>query len=255
MLVAFGLFSMVGLMLAVSFAGAGNVWRNVSGSTDAQLSLRKARGWLDRDLKRTSFSSIGEAAGMNTLGAEDGSLIWFLSAVDPVTGEFMRTSTGEPFWQRNIIYYLAVPQNHVTLFGFTCSGGADANGFEVQCPHKVLIRKVVDGGGATDPLDETTIEQPLTPTEAAGYLSRPIGFDTSAMNSEPGVTDVSIAATNLLSMQVELAPDARWEREVRIDLLSVAILSAQREVRIGQNPMNASRFTTAVELQIFPGLP
>ena len=255
MIVALGLFGIIGTILAFSFAGAGDVWRTVSGSSEAQINLSKARDRLTRDLKRTSFDSGRVGSGLTSLGAEDGTLIWFLSPVDPVTGQVVRTNTGAPFWQRNIIYYLAVPQNHVTLFGFTCSGGADPDGFEVQCPHKVLIRKVVDGGGVTDPADESTIEQPLTAAEAVTYLSRPNGFDTQAMMSEPGVSDVSIPATGLLSMQAQIAPDPKWPREVHIDLSSVSVLTAQRELAIGKVPLNDTRFTNSIELQIFPGLP
>lgn len=255
LVVSLGIFGIIGLIFAVSLSGAADAWRNVSGSSDSQISLTKARNQLVRDLETTSFETVNVATGLTSLGFQDGTLIWFLSAEDPVTGEFMRTSTGTPFWQRNVLYYTAVPTNHGALFGLVCSGGGDANGFEVQCPHKVLVRKVVDGGGVTDPTDESTIELPLTPAEAVTYLSRPSGFDTTGMMGEPGITEVTLPSTNLLSMQVQLAPDLEWPNEVRVNLSSVALLNAQREVAIGKTPLNESRFTTNVELQVFPGLP
>ena len=57
-------------------------------------------------------------------GAPDGKAIWFLSARDPATGKFARGPEGEPFWQRNLLYYLVVPQQHLALFGAQLCGRA-----------------------------------------------------------------------------------------------------------------------------------
>lgn len=254
LIVSVSIFSLVGLMLAAAFSAATNTWRSTSASSDAQLALNKARDDLVRDLQNTSFASVRVAGGATTLGPPDGDVVWFLSAIDPSTGNYMRRSDGSPFWQRNILYYSIVPDNHSALFGYTCSGGADVDGYENQCPHKVLVRKVIDGGGATDPNDETTEETPLTASEASSYLTRPNGYDTSSMLAESGMTDVSLPSTNLLTFRVQLAPEPAWQREVRVELGSVSILTAGREVRIGSTPLSTTRFYRNLTLSVFPGL-
>ena len=255
LVVAFSLFSVVGFLLVLSFTKSGELWRRTSGSSDSQLNLRKVHSRLSRDVRRTSFASVGTTPGLNSLGPEDGRAVWFLSAEDRSSGLFMRTATGTPFWQNNVLYYLAVPNNHEALFGITCSGGADADGFEVQCPHKVLIRKVIDGGTPTDPNDELSAEEPLTAADIIPYLTRPDGFDTSAMLSEPGVLDAAVVSSSLLSMSVELAPEPQWEREIRVELASVSLPTAQRTIEIGTVPLRDTVHESSMTLQLFPSLP
>jgi type II secretory pathway pseudopilin PulG len=255
LIVSISLFSLVGLLLAGSFVVAAGVWRTTSASTDSQRALTKAQDDLDRDLKRTSFASVRTALGPSSLGSPDGDAIWFLSAVDPATGDFMRKVDGTPFWQRNILYYTVVPNNHPTLFGFTCSGGANADGYEVQCPHKVLVRKVIDDGVTTDLADESTVETSIAASAISTYLTRPSGYDTSAMLGESGVSDVSLPSTNLLTFRAQVAPDPEWQREVRLELGAISILTAGREIQIGSVPLDGTRFYSEVLLSIFPELP
>jgi type II secretory pathway pseudopilin PulG len=255
-IVSMTLFSVVGLLLAVSFTSATAIWRTTSASTSSQMALSKARDDLTRDVQRTSFSTVRISNGPSSLGAVDGDAIWFLSAIDPVSGQMMRKVDGTPFWQRNILYYSVVPNNHATLLGFSCSGGADADGYEVQCPHKVLIRKVIDSGPATDPTDESTEETILTSADVSGtYLTRPNGYNTSNMLSESGVDETSLPSTNLLTFRAQLAPDPQWQREVRLELGAVSIGSAQTEVAIGSSPLDGTRFYSDLILSLFPGLP
>ena len=234
---------------------AADVWRNVSGSTDSSLNLRKARAVMMPDLKRTSFNAIGTSPGPSSLGPIDGDAIWFLSPVDPATGLAVRKADGTLFWQRNILYYLTVPDNHSATFGVNCSGSADADGYEQNCPHKVLVRKVIDGGVATVTTDEASEEELLTASDISAYLTRPAGFNTSTMNAEAGVTDVRLAATSLLTLRARLAPDARWQREVSLRLAAVKIKTAERELSIGDTPLSQTRFTRSLDFSVFPGQP
>lgn len=254
MMIALSLFSVIGLLLAFAFKQAGQIYGSVSGSTDTRTVLAKAQAALARDLERTSFSSVNVATGPTSLGPFDGDVVWFLSAIDPVTDMYLRKSDGTPFWQRNILYYSVVPNNHAGLFGFNCSGGADVAGYEVQCPHKILIRKVIDSGAVTIPTDESTEEEALLPAQVAGYLSRPNGYDTSGF-SEPGLEQVSLPAANLLSFRARLAPNPEWPREVLLNLDAVAIKTAQRELRIGSVALDETRFTSRLSLSHFPKLP
>lgn len=257
MLVALSLFAVVGLVLAFSFSRTGLIWRRVSGTHDTQNRLKKARHRIASDLKKTSFKSVLIGHGNATLGPEDGSYFTLLSAVDPSTGAFVRTSTGTPLWQRNILYYLTVPKNHNSLFGVACTGTPDSNGYEIACPHKVLIRKVIDTGPPTDPTDPTTIEEPIAATEAALYLTRPDQFDTSSMLIETGLDEATIVTTNLLSLTAELAPNKpKWPGEVRVRLATVDIATAEREVIIGKTGFDEDNSHRAdILLQFFPALP
>lgn len=253
--VSLSIFSLVGILLAAALGGSGDVWRSVSSSTTVQTNLGRGRDWLSRDLKQSSYDSVESQAALSSLGAIDGDVVWFLSARDPVTDEFVRKSDGTPFWQRNILYYLVVPTNHSAVFGVACSGSGDADGYEEQCPHKVLVRKVIDNGPPTDPTDETTEETPIDPGDVANYLTRPSGFDTSGMSGESGLQDISLPATSLLSFRVQLAPDPQWPGEVRLSLSSVAEEAARREVPIGQTPLSESRHTSNFEFSVFPEVP
>lgn len=255
LVVGFTLFSVVGLLLVGAFFYSTKAWRGLSGSSSAQLALRKGQTVLQRDLRRTSYASVRVAPSTASLGIADGDAVWFLSAIDPVTGEFMRKSDGTPFWQRNILYYITVPNNHNSVFGTACSGGADAQGYEVQCPHKVLIRKVLDSGTVTDPTDESTEEQPMAAADITPYLTRPNGTDVSAMTGEVGLSSVNIAASGLLSFRVQLAPDPQYDNEVRMRLLACAIEAARREVAVGTVPLSGNRFTLDYSLSVFPTTP
>ena len=263
MSVAMGIFSLLGLLLAASFSKSHDLWQRVSGGSDAQHSLRKVRNRLTRDLNRTSFESVGTMNGPSSVGPFDGSALWFLSPIDSTTGEFVRTSTGTPFWQNHILYYAVIPNNHNELVGYDCSGGPDDEGFEVQCPHKLVIRKVIDNGPLADPTDERTIELPFQEADPQieeadilnRYLTRPNGLDTSAMLSEEGVVDVSIVSANILSFQASIAPDPGQPREIRVETASVSIPSASSTIRIGQEPLKGTVHESRVIVQSHPRVP
>lgn len=255
LVVGFALFSVVGLLLVGAFVYSTKAWRGLSGSSTAQAALRKGQTVLQRDLRRTSFGSVRVTPSTASFGVKDGDAVWFLSAIDPATGEFMRKTDGTPFWQRTILYYLTVPNNHNSVFGIACSGGADAQGYEVQCPHKVLIRKVIDAGSPTDPLDESTEEQVMTAADIAPYLTRPNGTDVSGMTAETGLSSVNIPASGLLSFRVQLAPDPQYDNEVRMRLLACATEAARREVAVGSVPLIGNRFTLDYSLSVFPTNP
>ena len=255
LLIGFALFAIVGVFLAFAFSSATDVWRGVSGDTDAQTTINKARFHLSNDLRRTSFATVSIGRGTHSLGPTDSDVVWFLSAVDPATGAFLRKSDGTPFWQKNILYYAAVPNNHTLLYGFACTGGPDTEGYDEHCPHKILIRKVIDKDTATDPNDETTEETLLLPSDISTYLTRTDQLDSSAMNSEPGVSEHKIVTTGILGFRADKSPDPRWPDEVQVRLQSTALLSAQRELSIGNTPLSETRFTLDVTLPLYPNMP
>jgi hypothetical protein len=256
MAVTLGIFSLLSLLLAVSFTKSHELWSRTSGGSDAQHNLRKLRNKLSRDLMETSFASVGTSVSLSSLGPVDGSALWFLSPVNQATGEYVRTSTGTPFWQHHILYYSVVPKKHDDLIGFSCKGGADSDGFEIQCPHKLVIRKVIDIDDLADPNDEATMETPFAdadpPVDVSKYLTRPDGLDTSAMLLEGGVLEVSIVSTSILSFNVSVAKDASQPREIEIETASVSIPSAQKRLRIGQEPLKGTVHESRVTVRAHP---
>ncbi|MBI3925296.1 MAG: hypothetical protein HY319_07145 [Armatimonadetes bacterium] len=250
--VTVGLFSLVAVVLALAIQESSRVYRQLSSETEAQSALRQAELALDGDLRSASIAQMATALVPDSLGGggNDGSALWFLSPRDPVTGVVHHKADGSPFWQRNILYYLVVPADHDQLFGYTCTGGAGPGGMDDRCPHKVLIRKVIDLAPATDPADEAT-EETLLP-EVTDYLTRPAGYDTSGMSAEPGLQEVSIVARKLIFFRVTLAPvPASWPNEVEIDVRATSIEEAEKSVRVGSVALGTGPFTTQQLISVF----
>ncbi|MBI3926837.1 MAG: type II secretion system protein [Armatimonadetes bacterium] len=231
------------VLLTKAMTEGSDVWIRGSSSSLAQGELRKAYQNISYDLKRTTFDNVRRAQVPASLAGSDGDALWFLSAIDPVTEQSMRNVDGTPLWQRNILYYLVVPDDHTRLYGYECAGSADANGYETSCPHKILIRKVIDNAdvdGQEALIDAGTI---------LGYLTRPTGFDVSGM-AEPGLERVDVRAHSLLTMQTSLAPEPEWPNEVQVDLRAARIRSAERSVRVGSDSLQ--EFSFQFEFSVFP---
>lgn len=248
------LFALMILVMTAALKTSSTVWRRSSGVSVVQTQLGKAQAALARELENTEFAQVQVANGPNSLGAApDGSAIWFLSSVDPTTGNPMRKQDGSPFWQRNILIYTVVPALHGQTFGVNCSGGSGPGGLDDHCPHKLLIRKVVDASPATDPTDESTEEILLDPAAVQSYLTRPQGFDLSSMNSEAGLEQASVLANSIVYARFLVEPDpTRYPREVEIDLRSVLLAQAQRELAVGQVSLATHPLTVQRLASIFP---
>ncbi len=250
LLVVVGIFSALMAVVALLFSSSVSLYRRTNSADSAMRELRKARAALERDLVLASPTVVRRTQVPSSLGAGmDGEALWFLSPVDPATGATIRRPNGRLCWQRNILYYLVVPDNHDATFGMTCVGGAAANGYDDRCPHKVLIRKVIDSGAPTVALDLST-EEALLPS-VAGYLSRPVGFDLSAM-ADPAPTQRSIVASHLLTFETFTAPAPKsLPTEVLVDLRALAAEDARREMRVGADPAYDCRFTRQGPFSVF----
>lgn len=246
LLVTMALFTVLGL-LAYAMLDQGMVsWRKVSGNQSASLQLAKVQRFLQRDLVQAGVTRMSDATVPPSLaGAGDGKAIWFLSAVDPLSGEVARKTDGRAFWMRNILYYLVVPGGHTS-----CAGGAGPGGLDDRCPHKVLIRKVIDQAPPSDPEDATTEETLLT--DVSAYLTRPLGPDTSAMSLEPGVERVEALASQMLWFDVKRPPDPRFPGEVMADLRACSLDELRQNLRLGVDPLYKSPFTQVRTLSVFP---
>ena len=230
-------------------------WWRVNASADSEQQLYRAQQSLERDLRTAAFElqpdrqtiNVQRAPSeLNSLSGADGDVLWFISAVDPVTGKFCRNADGTPFWQRNILYYLATPRNLQIHFSYDAAGLAQA-GYEVACPYKVLIRKEIDSGVPTHLADSSSIETLMSYGDLAPYLERPDGYSCAGMSGTN--TAVKPVSANLLSFRAELENDLRG---VSVDLRATAIERARREGGIGTRDLLSQPVTTQLKFVVMP---
>ncbi|MGE0491033.1 MAG: type II secretion system protein J [Vulcanimicrobiota bacterium] len=247
LLTAVGLFSILAIMTLLLMTRGMEHWRHRSGGQTVALSLSSASRRLEADLGLAGASTINLANGPASLagGAADGQALWFLSAIDPLTGEFAHDLDGNPFWQRNILYYLVVPQRHQQLYGYDCQGGSA--GLDDFCPHKILLRKVIDSGVPTDPTTDPEASQEQILTDITPYLTRPDGLDISAMNGEAGLESVEVVATRLLYFEV-----TRTGSEVVVDLRASSTPNLERSLRVGSVSLRSRPETSQYRRSFFP---
>ena len=230
---------MIAMLLTVVLFGFGyallnmssSVFHQVSGHDDGELQMKKISRRLQKDLVASNIDSVRLAPVTDTAGvASDAVSMLTMKRDDNANGEVCTTEAGEPFWQRNIIYYLVRPQ------GDACAPQADADGYEDACPHKVAIRKVVDSGVATEP---QPAGDPVNDSEEAldnlaPYLTRPpADYDVSTMLGEPGVTAAEVVAINLLSMRITQDPEPDAPGEVYIELRAFNEEDARNKIPVG----------------------
>ena len=234
LLITLGLFSVVGL-LSYSFLTYGvRMGQRVESASDVAGILRKAQFPLQSDLLlahrgEVVILSVPDQVGGGGFTSE---ALAFRSAIDPETGVFCQKPDGTPLWQKTILYYLAVPSQHDSLFGQSCAGGAEGTGFDDRCPHKFLIRKVIDNPPATTPTSSPEAEEPL-PTDLSSYLTQPTTFDLGSMSGEPGLIEARLVAQPLLWFQVATDPSGSLPGEVEIDLRALMISDARRKLNVG----------------------
>jgi type II secretory pathway component PulJ len=229
-------------------------WWKVNANADAQQQLYKAQSFIERDLEATAYEreptreTIGVEKAPSALVHLDGSdsdVLWFLSAIDPVSGRFQRKTDGQPFWQRNILYYAVTPTS-LNSFGYL-GAGTNVDGYESACPFKVLIRKEIDFGTPTIIGDEGSAEPLMTFPEIVPYLNRPNGYDTSNM-SAPAVSVRPISG-NILTFRADFSD---LTGGIRIDLRATAIDRAKREGQIDTRDLSQDPATQQLEVTLFP---
>lgn len=241
------------LLIAAGYAilyMSGDVFKSVSGNDDASLQLRKAIRHLNRDLVASYYPEvlIEQVPGARGV-VGDAVCMLSCSAGDDARGPVSLTESGAPFWQRNVLFYIALPQ------GDTCTGGPDADGYEDMCPHKVLIRKVIDSDPATLPLPDgnPTSDEEVLLTSLSLYLTRPTArLGTGAMLSEPGVTYAEVVAADLLTMRVEREPEPDAPTEILVTLRAFNELAGQKNTNIGSALLTNHPKTRTQLLSTFP---
>ncbi len=228
------LFSLVSVVLYASLHQGTSALRTLNAQTDAQKTLRVADYWLTLDLEQASQTQIGHKH--ITTSAGNGDVIWFLSATDPtVQGANVQTvvrdqSAAAPLWQRNVIYYCIRSSDHDTAEGQVC--GTDPNPLgDAYCPHKFLIRKVVNV--------PVTPETLLSSAQVDAYTTPPNGFDTSVFAGEPNLESTKIISNHVLWFSSsQPSPDL-----ITVDMKSVRLAEAKRLLSVGSIDLSTNRFT------------
>lgn len=225
---------------------ADKVFHHISGNEDASMQLKRAARMLQKDIVATNIANVtvvNVPSGLPATAA-DGSAICLLSASVGGSGDMVTKAVGEPFWQRNILYYVVVPQ------GDPCQGGADANGFDDRCPHKLLVRKIIDVPPLTSPADLPPVDE--VNANPVPYLTRPIGrVDISNLLGEANVNQVELVARGMVTMQVKVQPNPNYPNEVTVLLAALNELEG-RKLSIGTVPLTGQPALMVNTLSLFP---
>jgi prepilin-type N-terminal cleavage/methylation domain-containing protein len=241
LLIGMGLLSLFLLVGYSMLQMADKVFHQVSGNEDATMQVKRAARMLEKDLVATNVANVTVVNVTSGLpaSAPDGSAVCMLSANDRGLGDMMTNVDGEPLWQRNILYYVIVPQ------GDPCQGGADAQGFDDRCPHKLLIRKIIN-------LPQAVVTDNEINADPTAYLTRPAGrVDISNLLGEANVEQVELVARGLVTMQVRVQPDPNYPHEVTV-MLSALNQPKGRKLSIGNVPLTGQGALLVTALSIFP---
>ena len=246
LMISIGVFAMLSVVLFGAMRFGINSWRSIDSRHEATNAIYKAQVALKRDLQQANTDFMGVAQ----VGSGSGDAIWFLSAEDPtadpkVGARYRWTNTGQPRWQRNVIYYLVRPGDHnIVSNGTSCSSSGGSDG-DSNCPHKFLIRKVVNG-----PDDAEGNEILLSDSAVTAYLTAPNGYNFSSMTGESGVENVRLVTDKMLWFNVvNFTPGASL---LEVELAAVRVQEAHKNIPVGQASMLASRFTQGQTMFIDP---
>ncbi len=161
-------------------------WRQLDQTQDASFQLTKACRHLRQELRQTSFNKCR----VDQHG-EMGDVVTFLSALDESTGEALFQPDGSPFWQRNVVYYLAQPT------GDSCR--------PLECVHKRLLRLSLDTGTATQADSDPAVSEEDLLSDPLDKLS----------------VDAPTVALNLQGLKIQLAPEPiAFPDEVKVEVLA-----------------------------------
>jgi len=252
--ISFTLLSFLLLVLGAALSDSQRIWRDVWGANQASSQLKRACAGLQREIALTNQVYARSVPAHLAGGGWDGDAIWFTSATDPATGQIARKANGSPLYLRNILYYLIVPRGHAGIYGFDCAGGIGPNNYDDRCPHKVLVRKVIDYNGPSS--NESNEEQPMSSTEVAAFLTQPNGLDVSSMTSESTggaqVGPVQLVARDLLWLTCNSKAPAS-PLPVQLELRASNLLRVHKELAVGRGSLYSAGTTEEVRLSLMPG--
>jgi hypothetical protein len=242
--IALGIF--IALITSAALRNAVTVFTNASGRDAATRDLMRARRALENELILASLEvgrfQIAQANESYVGKGADGDAVNFLSAVNATNGEVETLADGSfnPYYFQNVCFFPSIPTNHSTLYGSTCAGFREA-GYEVGCPHKVLLRSVQNTNPDFTPTDPTTQDTLLTFTPPyTGFMARPTGF--------PRTSTLHTLAANILTFRAQ-----RIGGEIQIDLRAVSLQDARTKVPgFGAVSLAAGGYTIINRFSVFP---
>ncbi|MBT9586114.1 hypothetical protein IV102_22425 [bacterium] len=229
-------FAALSLVAWLAMSSSVSIWARASGRDEAHRNLIKAISWFRRDLvsARLSATTFQQSALQTTSGCKEGDAIGFLSPIDPGSDQLTTKTDGTPFMMRTIVYYLAAPRQD------PCQQGSDGSGYEGFCPHKILVRRVLDSGTPTLDPSQMASEESLDPGWP-NWLERPDSFQLIDEQRQ-------LLAINLLTFRVQEQGPV-----VRIELRAVSLLEArQKRVAVGTVNLSDNPATVRRLVEIIP---
>lgn len=252
-LIAAGLTVLILTLLGVSLSLVRSLLRENSAASDSSLRLRGAYLDLSGELRETSFLQCRTIEVSGSSRGRLGDAVWFCSSVDPSSGKSIRAGDGRPHWQRNILYYPAIPGNHDQLYGVSCPAVDDAEGYDVGCPHKILIRKVIDALPSTSSDPSRPPEQLISPTGIVDYIHNP-----SQLMMNPtgpgGQEDARLASQQLVSFRASMHPSSTQPSasHIKIRMVSLSTEAAQGQSRVEAVDHSSLPGSEAMEFSVYP---
>lgn len=246
LLMAMTIFAIIITFSFVYLERTKRLWDKVDASTSAGQNLHKVISRLYKDLYNVGKSGVGTRAN----GAGDarmGDALWMLSALDPLSDEFVRSDGGKPLWQRNVLYYLTVPQDHDSRYGIHCTH------WDRYCPHKILIRKVIDSGPPTTPTSgEGEVEELIAPADIAQFLTRPTDLDLSFPGEASlGLKRTDFIAASLLDLRVTLSGGGVVD-EVVVDVEAPLLAESRKRISLGDQKFPEQGLTLIRRAAVLP---
>ena len=247
LLVSMGVFALLSVVLFAASQMGIRSFTAVQGRYGASAALRRATTALQKDIAHADSSFMQSAL----LGTGHGDILWFLSADDPDMNassqeRFQVNDAGRPEWRRNIIYYLARPTDHDRVSGgYTCVAGAGGLN-DTICPHKFLIRMVVDGPDGPD-----GEEALLSEAEVKTYALQPPGYNLGGLLAPAEVEDVKLVSNDMLQFAVD--GFSSGDRFIELSVAAARIQEAVKNVpALGTVSLIGHPVTTGIQLSLVP---
>jgi type II secretory pathway pseudopilin PulG len=238
LVITMAFFAGLSVVAMLALNGALRIWGRAGSRDDATRTVDRAWTALRRDLARARLADdtlqIATSPPRSLANAKDGDAVCALSPVQPVSGELVNKRDGTAYMMRNVIYYMVVPATHTQ-----CAGGADADGYETRCPHKTLLRRVLDYGVPTSGDGKSASEETLDPGWE-NLLTRPTDLVS-------GRADLQVIATNMLTFRCKVAGSA-----LEVDLRATAVQEARAKLAIGAVDLLDSPYTVKQVTTVTP---
>lgn len=247
LLIVCGLFSIFSLVSYSLLNSGVKLWLSSESSRDVTEQLQKARAILQTDLKEASIDEIlVSRTAQPDESFETGDILNLLSPYNPELENMGRRHDGTALWQRNVLYYSAIIKEHDRVFPVNCPGQSRQS----VCPHKVLVRRVLDTGVRTRPQSpDKEVETLLPLRDLKAELLIPDNLTSSLESSDTRRSP--IVALGLVQVRFEFPAVGGLPGEVRVKLQGFDVSQAGKNVLFNQD-LSKSPYTHTVDFSVFP---